>query len=338
MATTVRLLIASCLACVAMLAAGRPIETRAAPVDSLADGRSGVFAFRSQTPANTEAYVRRAPGAAVTVTAELSLPPHAKGPVAAVVILHGSAGVGPGEWAWAARMNALGYAALVVDSFWGRGLSETATDQERLSMTADIADAYAALRMLATHPAIDPHRVAVMGFSRGGVAALYSTLEPMRRAVIHGDLRFAAHVALYPSCGIRYSASQLDGAPVLMLLGASDDYTPAAPCQDYARRLSAQGSRVMTTVYPHAFHAFDRPFTVRRAENSTSARECHGDHDLDRGVFTMATATGPVTGPSAVSAARSCLRRGVTLGGDAQAMEDVPGDVASFLARTLARP
>jgi dienelactone hydrolase len=86
------------------------------------------------------------------VTGVLSRPEAATGPVPAVVIVHGSSGVNPGEWVWAKRMNALGFASFVVDSFIGRGITQTETDQTQLSMTADIADALAALRLLATHP------------------------------------------------------------------------------------------------------------------------------------------------------------------------------------------
>ena len=56
-----------------------------------------------------------------------------------MVIVHGSAGVSPGEWEWANRLNALGIASFVIDNFTGRGVEETETDQFRLSPTADIA-------------------------------------------------------------------------------------------------------------------------------------------------------------------------------------------------------
>lgn len=55
-----------------------------------------------------------------------------------------------------------------------------------------------ALAVLGRHPRIDPERIAVMGFSKGGFAALYSSLR--RFARMHGPagLTFAAHVAFYP--------------------------------------------------------------------------------------------------------------------------------------------
>ena len=312
------------------------ITVSTAPVSTLADGRVGAVAFESATPRQIMDFVKRSPADKAVVTGMLSLPQQAEGPVPAVVILHGSSGINPGEWMWAKRMNALGYASFVVDSFSGRNIVETEKDQTRLSMAVDIADAYSALRLLATYPAIDSRRIAVMGFSRGGVAALYSTLEPFRKAVIDDGLRFSAHIAFYPSCGIHYASDHLDGAPVLMLLGGKDDYTPAAPCMDYAEGLKAKGARVAVKVYPDAYHAFDRFTPLRAVPTATSARLCHGQYDLDSGRFIMASGAGVVSGGEAKIAAQACLSRGVTMGGDPVGREQSPELVAGFLKSVFA--
>jgi len=62
----------------------------------------------------------------------------------------------------------------ILDSFAGRNIVSTVTDQSQLDHLAMMVDAYRALGVLATHPRIDPARVAVMGFSKGAVAAVYS--------------------------------------------------------------------------------------------------------------------------------------------------------------------
>jgi dienelactone hydrolase len=64
-------------------------------------------------------------------------------------------------------------------------------------------------------------------------------VEPIRRAVIDDDLRFAAHAAFYPGCGVPFLSAQVDGSPILMLLGGKDDYTPASNCLAYVNRLRA---------------------------------------------------------------------------------------------------
>ncbi len=246
------------LAC-ALLAATH--LARADPVSSLADGRAGRVEFRSATPNGPTQLVRRTyPPQGTVVAGDLVLPASAADRVPAMVIAHGSGGILPGrEDAWARRLGALGIATFTIDSFGPRGLTTTAMDQGRLSTMANLTDALAALSLLATHPRIDSARIGVIGFSRGGQVALYSALEPLRRAVIDGDLRFAVHVALYPSCSIPYRARQVTGAPMLILLGAADDYTPPQPCRAYADWFRERGAPVRLSEYAEAASQLRHP-------------------------------------------------------------------------------
>jgi acetyl esterase/lipase len=54
-----------------------------------------------------------------------------------------------------------------------------------------IVDAYRALVSLVKHPPIDPAKVAVMGVSRGGQAALDSSLRRFRHAYASAGHEFA---------------------------------------------------------------------------------------------------------------------------------------------------
>lgn len=309
-----------------------PATVSSSIMTSLAEGSSGIVTFESVTPGNAREFLSHyTTSDKAVITGDLTMPSNGPRIVPAVIILHGSSGVNPGERVWAERMNALGYASFVVDSFTGRGIKSTEKDQTQLSMTADIADAYAALRLLATDPRIDKGRIAVMGFSRGGVAALYSTLEPFRQAATDGNLRFAAHVTFYPSCGISYDSARVDGSPVLMLVGGKDNYTPARPCIAYADALRSKGAQVTLKEYPDAYHGFDRPTPLHSVKLATSARECHGSYDLDSRKFTMVRDGQTLSGATAVAESKRCLTRGITLGGDLQAQEQSPADVAAFL-------
>jgi dienelactone hydrolase len=63
---------------------------------------------------------------------------------------------------------------------------------------------------------------------------------------------FAAGIALYPRCGF---FTQFRGsAPLLILAGELDDWTPAAEC-----RLLANAEKVTLKVYPGVHHSFDSP-------------------------------------------------------------------------------
>jgi dienelactone hydrolase len=317
------------------------IITNEPAVATLADGRTGTITFEALTPKNSRELVQRKVIQRSVIAGVLTLPESAKvadAPdlgVPAMVIVHGSSGVLQNAWEWAKRLNELGVATFVIDNFTGRGVVETATDQSRLSPSADAAGALAALRLLATHPAIDPSRIGVIGFSRGGSAAINSALEPIRGAVIDGDLRFAAHVALYPGCAVPFVSAHLDGSPILMLLGGKDDYTPASFCLDYAERLRASGASVIVVVYPNANHAFDSKAEPHFRPLPTALHNCHGEVDLDAGVITAQAGDQVVKGPEATAELRRCTERGVTVGGDPEAREKAPGDVADFLRPIL---
>ena len=308
----------------------------AQPVASLADGRTGRIEFASLTPSGPSELVRGA-GAPVTVGGTLVLPTTAAARMPAMVIAHGSGGILAGrEDAWAARLNGLGIATFVVDSFAPRGLSSTARDQSRLSTMVNLADALAALKLLATHPRIDPARIGVMGFSRGGQVALYSSLEPLRRGVIGSDLSFAAHVALYPSCSIPYRAQQVSRAPILMLLGGADDYTPAAACRDYAAWFAAKGVPVQVVTYDGAHHDFDIPEAPRFLQSLQSARDCKAEVDVESGTVRRLDTGEMLRDPTAIAAYfRGCMQRGATMGGDPAALARAERDVAAFLRDAL---
>ena len=312
------------------------ITTNDPPVATLADARTGTIAFEALTPKSSRELVGGRAAEKSVIAGVLTLPAsdaagasHAKIP--AMVVVHGSSGVGPNDWDWAKRLNDMGVAAFVIDNFTGRGVKETATDQSRLSPAAYAAGALAALRLLATHPAIDPRRIGVIGFSRGGSAAINTALEPVRRAVIDDDLRFTAHVALYPGCAVPFVSAHLDGSPMLMLLGGKDDYTPASFCLAYADKLRANGASLQVMVYPNANHAFDSKTAPHFNPRPTTLHNCHGEIDLDDGALTVQAGDQALRGAAAAAELKRCIERGVTVGGDPEAREKAPGDVANFL-------
>ncbi len=91
----------------------------------------------------------------------------------------------------------MGLATFVLDAFTGRGIVQTSTDQASLGRLAMTYDAYRALEVLEKHSRIDPQRIAVMGFSRGGQAALYSSVKRFQK--MHGPALgrdFAAYIPL----------------------------------------------------------------------------------------------------------------------------------------------
>lgn len=176
--------------------------------------------------------------------------PEGPGPFPAVVVLHGCAGRSPGvaEAENAERFTSLGYAALYVDSFAPRGVRHTCSGEGTAGDR--VMDALGALDFLASQSFVRPDRIAVAGASQGGgVAIAVVALDGSVPTTAH---RFAAAVAYYPPCG------QLNAyAPVLILIGELDDWTPASRCREGMRMRTGEGAPVRLVVYPEAYHAFN---------------------------------------------------------------------------------
>jgi dienelactone hydrolase len=328
-----RLAVAIFLACAIVPALG--VGAAETPVADLTDGRSGKIAFESLTPTG---YFQLAGGEAIkntVIIGTLRLPKKATALMPAMVIAHGSGGVGGREPWWTDHLGDIGVAAFIVDSFTPRGITETATDQTQLSTAANVADALSALRLLATHPRIDKQRIGVMGFSKGGQVALYTALEPFRRAVVKDETRFAAHVPLYPYCNDWQVSEKTTGAPMLILLGGRDDYTPPEPCRGYAEWFRSKGASVDVVEYPNAHHGFDLLRPPIHVRNAVTGRNCDARVDLDRFTVTV-RATGEDITSTAAAYGRSCVTRGAIVGGDSEGRRRAPEAVKTFLRKVFA--
>lgn len=97
----------------------------------------------------------------------------------------------------------MGIAASIVDSFSGRGIAGTVEDQTQLDSVSMMVDAYRALDVLAAHRLIKADRIAVMGFSKGAVAAVFSSSNRFRAAYGSSN-QFVAHIGMYTPCNARF--------------------------------------------------------------------------------------------------------------------------------------
>lgn len=208
----------------------------------------------------------------VTLSGALYRPAGA-GPFPAVVALHGCAGLfnRRGEPTarhadWGERLAAQGFLVLMPDSFASRGVASQCGVRDRAARASRerIADAQAARLWLQAQPDVKPQAVSLLGWSNGGSTVLYAIRAG--RSVAGRD--FARAVAFYPGC--RVPARKGDYAarmPLLLLIGAADDWTPAAPCRELAAQARARGGAVTFVDYPDAHHDFDHPNLPLRTRN-----------------------------------------------------------------------
>jgi dienelactone hydrolase len=244
-----------------------------------------------------------------------------------VVLMHGTDGKRSGAaYGWEVFLPEAGTATLNLDSYSGRGLQSVSQDQNAFGQFLQIFDAYRAVEVLAADPRNDGERIMLMGFSRGGNAALYSAMTRFQDAFGPEHGRIVAHLPFYPACNFELVGElEVGPAPIREFHGGGDDWTPAAPCQDYIDRLAAAGHDAAMTVYPGALHAFDNEFTEPRvaggAETSRNCRRVEVDGRL----------VNPETGRP-FDYADACVERGPSMGYDAEATAAARAAVTGFLA------
>lgn len=263
----------------------------------------------------------------------------------AVVLLHTCSGPGTAERIVGEHLRAQGFATFEFDSLAPRGWTAGQSCGGKLpaSPWSQLGDAYAALKVLARHSAIDPARIAVVGASMGGGSAFAAAAEPVRRALAGaGGLRFAAHASFYPGGSTAFHGpGSYTGAPVLLMLGARDDWTPAKrvvatvdflkkgnPALPVAvRQYDAHHSWLGTAARNHqnTRKSFaDCPYTMYAADLSTALLTVNGElvstpsQDL-RSVYT------------------ACRTSGATTAGDGTATDKSLADLSEFLGKAMAR-
>ena len=248
------------------------------------------------------------------------LKPDGAGPFPAIVVMHDCSGLGlrssgaPNRWA--DELVRHGYVVAIPDSFTTRGHAGgvcTVPPQQRHADTSARSrahDAYAALAYLRALPYVDGQRVGIIGGSHGGstvlatMAAPSSDTEPLAHEK-HGG--FAAAVALYPACPPPRAGGASPVykpiAPVLILIGEKDDWTPAEPCRTLVDAAAEAGHPLSIKIYPGALHAFDSPYPVKYVATRINQNAPGG--------------------------------RGATTGGDASAWAESIHDVEAFFDRYL---
>ena len=166
----------------------------------------------------------------------------------------------------------LGFATFKLNSFKSRGIKSTVGSQVEVTIATVILDAYRALEKLAIHPSIDNKRVAITGWSLGGGVSLFSAWLPLKKAITN-KYSFAAHLAFYPPCFIKPENLDFTSAPIQIMIGEMDNWTPAAACENLVNSLK-KVANIDIEIYPNAHHGFDSENPLIRNEKGYSFKDC----------------------------------------------------------------
>jgi len=195
-----------------------------------------------------------------TLAAELYRPA-GRGPFPAVILMHGCGGWQPAVLqalhTHAAQFVGRGYVVLNLDSFGPRGTSGgvVCESYDRLvdALNYRTNDAVDALRYLQSRTFVDPARVFLIGQSNGGSVAVIAAKLALTRS-------FRAIAAYYPWCGAFGAPQVALMAPLIVVGGANDDWTPIDDCF----KARSVGAKLTVVRYPNAVHSFDVNIKVQR--------------------------------------------------------------------------
>jgi len=263
---------------------------------------------------------------------------NAETPVPAVVLLHGAAGVlGARELTYGAQFAEMGVAALVIDAFGARRDKASGFINRLLNVTETmvLADAYAGLRFLDMMPEVDGDRVALMGFSYGGISTMLGAFAQTAEALSPGGERFAAHVSFYGPCIARFDDTRATGAPVLLLAGSEDGIVDPERCGEIVEDLRDGGAEAEFVLYEGAYHQWDGSFAGPRTIGRNLA-----DCDLNvnkQGVVRDTLTLLPMSGPFLRKLILGVCSDadGYLIGRDDAIRDRSNSDVGAFLMRTF---
>lgn len=226
-----------------------------------------------------------------------------------------------------------GMATFELKSFQSRGITSTVGSQSEVTMAAMVLDAYRALEALSRHPRVDANRIAITGWSLGGGVTLFSAWLPLKEA-INKELSFAAHLALYPPCFVTPTNLSFSKAPMHILIGAADNWTPAAPCEELVKLLENTND-IGVTVYENAHHGYDSEIPVQENEKGYSFTDCRFELN-DEGDVLMNTLGIAMSNSFLQKLGFAfCAKKGVSIGGNKEARAASMSFANTFMKRHL---
>lgn len=211
--------------------------------------------------------------APIDIDAKLFVP-SAEQPLATVMIVPGSLGVGPNHEAHAETLVDAGYAVCVIDPFGPRAVASTVANQTAYSFAASAFDVLATLRVLRERSELDPDRIAAQGHSRGGSAVTIAAMRRFADPIVGAGVGLAAAYAAYPWCGHQFLDPSVGTTRYRAICAERDQWCSVQEAQAQTAAIRLTGGDATCAVVAGAEHSFDRlsePYSIDDASVAPTA-------------------------------------------------------------------
>jgi hypothetical protein len=248
-------------------------------------------------------------GTEVTVDGRLTIPP-TEG--------HGCGGVGGAERGWVDDLTGAGFGVLLLDSFGGRSIATVCFGRETVNVSSILVDVFRAAEALDAHPYIDGSRLAVMGLSFGGRAALWSSITEFQ-----DRLSTPRHVSSVSKTRPRFREGRYESSTELKTTGHQSTNVRNTSIESPPEASMPGCSHSTAPVTPST----TRPFQYLSRLNAPSPRNCD--------FFEM---DGEIVDPDSGGVAgveSTCVELGVTYGYDPAAHAEARSLLIDLLTETL---
>ena len=250
-----------------------------------------------------------------------------------IIAFAGSNGWSSHHYEYLELYQSNGIATFEVSSFKSRGVSSTVGSQVDVTTAMMVLDAYKAFEVLSLHKNIDKDKIGITGWSLGGGVTLFSAWGPLKNA-INPDVHFVAHLAFYPPCIVVPTILDFGEAPIHILIGELDNWTPSDACLELVNQMPIN-SNISLTIYPNAHHSFDRDAPPQIKSNGYILEDCRFSMN-EEGAVVMNFFNIPMVTPFLQKLGIGmCAKRGPTYGGNKEVKQKALEFSKEFMKQNL---
>jgi len=251
----------------------------------------------------------------VNIDALIAYPKKGEGPFPVLVFNHASGGPKQFSNKWfkfdkqmAMQLRKKGIAVMFIDNFSARDAANVGADQSQVSTYSFYIDAFMTLEYLSKDPKVNIKKVGITGWSRGGMNSLAISEKRIRDALISKDLYYAASLPRAVECyqsGFFKNPQPIKETKTWMVNGEIDDASKAEICEEFGKKLKANGADIKVTTKKGWGHGFEANYEPEYEADQEKWHDCPPYYIEDDGMANKDTKLDA-----------SCFTYGYTMGGN----------------------